>query len=71
MLKKNIELQEALSALGEAHIIGSRDNIFKILEKFVCQIYNFDKANNINQARFQKICATYKAKNSAEPFHKT
>lgn len=41
-----------------------------VLEKFVCEIYGFKNLTDINTARFEKFCSTYKANNPDEPFEK-
>ncbi|KAF9411147.1 hypothetical protein HW555_010009 [Spodoptera exigua] len=57
--------------LGVAHITGSREEILPILEAFICEIYGYKNISNINAARFQKFCVTYKANTEDEPFKKT
>lgn len=71
ILKKNQRYQQALTDLGAAHITGLRDEIFHILEEFICEIYKCKNISNINTARFQKFCQIYKAVNKDEPFIKT
>ncbi|XP_053595716.1 uncharacterized protein LOC128667953 [Microplitis demolitor] len=70
ILIKNKSYQKALTDLGVAHITGSRDEILPILEAFVCEIYVYKNLSNINAARFQKFCTTYKADTEDEPFKK-
>lgn len=70
LLKKSDEYQKAFTSLGDAHTTSSRDQAFKVLEKFVCEIYNIKNVDDINLARFEKFCSTYKATNIEEPFQK-
>ncbi|KAH9640140.1 hypothetical protein HF086_002800 [Spodoptera exigua] len=71
ILIKNQNYQKALTDLGVAHITGSREEILPILEAFICEIYGYKNISNINAARFQKFCVTYKANTEDEPFKKT
>lgn len=45
ILQKNILLQKAFAALGNADVIERKDEIFPILEKFVCEMYGMKSAN--------------------------
>ncbi|KAK5637859.1 hypothetical protein RI129_000142 [Pyrocoelia pectoralis] len=70
ILKANEDYQKAFTNLGSAHVTGSRYEDFVLLEKFVCEMYGFKNVTDVNIARFQKFCSTYKANNSNEPFKK-
>ncbi|CAG5085062.1 Protein of unknown function [Cotesia congregata] len=68
--KENEDYQNAFTNLGTAHITGCRNEEFLVSEKFVCEMYGFKNLADINTARFEKFCSTYKADNPDEPFEK-
>ncbi|XP_047992980.1 uncharacterized protein LOC125231567 [Leguminivora glycinivorella] len=70
ILMKNNTYQKALADIGDAHRTGLRDNVFQILETFVCEIYGYKNSSDINAARFLKFCATYRSQKKCEPFKK-
>lgn len=43
-------------------------NVFPILEKFICNLYNFKPLDSVNSARFALFLKTYKCNNLDEPF---
>lgn len=69
ILQKTPAYQKALTDIGNAHITGRSTEIFKTIEKFICQIYRI-KADNVNEARYYKFISTYSSKNENEPFNK-
>lgn len=40
----------------------------RFIEKFICEIYSFEKITNIKSEKFQRFCTRYKAKNKEEPY---
>src|SRR5699024_8134688 len=69
ILKKNVECQEALKNFRNAYVMRRSTEIFEMLEKFICEIYDC-KAVKINEVRYDKFIVTYKSKKINELFHK-
>lgn len=65
-----MDYQKALADIGQLDVPGLQYEMFATLEKFVCELYGYKNVTNINDARFQKFCSTYKSKNIEEPFGK-
>ncbi|XP_053954504.1 uncharacterized protein LOC128860783 [Anastrepha ludens] len=70
ILKKSPEYQNAFIELGNINSIATKTHIFKMLEKFVCEMYNLRNINDVNSGRFSKFWETYKASNVNEVFQK-
>lgn len=62
-MKKYTHYQKAFATLGNAQILEEKEEIFSILEKFVCQMYG-SKCQKLNDARYEKFLTTYNTNNS-------
>ncbi|CAK1581026.1 unnamed protein product [Parnassius mnemosyne] len=71
IIKNNGCYQKALTDLANDDVPGLQYETFTILEKFVCELYGYKNCTDVNNARFQKFCSTYKSKNTNEPFQKS
>ncbi|KAK9876448.1 hypothetical protein WA026_012761 [Henosepilachna vigintioctopunctata] len=73
IVQNNLDYQKALTDLGKSDVSELHElqyEAFATLEKFVCELYGYKDLADINNARFQKFCATYKSKSTDEPFQK-
>ncbi|XP_054725586.1 uncharacterized protein LOC129235656 [Anastrepha obliqua] len=68
ILKKNEDLQKAFGQIG--HEDCDETAVFPILEKFICNLYNFPLLSSVNDARFALFLKTYKVNDLEEPFQK-
>ncbi|KAK0174239.1 hypothetical protein PV327_011124, partial [Microctonus hyperodae] len=61
--------QEAFASLGDNNLTKNKTNqIFDIIQKFTCELYNLKKYIDANNARFQLFVDTYKAADINEQF---
>jgi len=68
LLTKSEQFQKAFDEIGSENC--DIVNVFSILEKFICNLYNFKSLDSVNSARFALFLKTYKCNNLDEPFEK-
>lgn len=65
-----MDYQNALTDIAKSDVPGLQYETFAVLEKFVCELYGYKNITDVNNARFQKFCSTYKSKSTDELFQK-
>lgn len=68
ILRNNEDFQKAFDEIGYENC--DTDSIFPVVEKFICNLYNFKSIDSVNSARFALFLKTYNVNNLDEPFQK-
>lgn len=71
LLQKNVEFQQAFAALGYVSLTEDLlHDLFDVIQKFTCQMYNAKKSVDVDDGRFQLFVGSYKATDVNENFTK-
>lgn len=75
ILQSKPDYQEAFIRFGEPELFNDENteqNVFNIIEKFICEVYNVRRVNDVNAARLQLFTNTYAVSDVNEQFkHKS
>lgn len=72
VMRKKIEYQEAFNKFGHSELfenIDEQQNIFNVIQKFICDVYNLDGIIDVDAARLQIFINTYTVSDVNEAFN--
>lgn len=73
LLKKSIEFQKAFIKFGDSELIVNKDeqdNVFNIIQRFICNIYNVRNIIDVDAARLQMFIDSYTVSDVNETFNR-